>query len=112
MVEERTGGRGCGTVKPTDETRLVIRCNRLSKMALAGFFIGLAILYLPLDSSYNGILVISGVVTIFASTTALFGAFIARDLFVRGKGRFSLRTLLIATTLIALVLGLIVWAAH
>jgi hypothetical protein len=49
-----------------------------------------------------------GIVTTYWPPTLLFGA-LAASPWIQRKWRFSLRTLLIATTLVALVLGLIVW---
>jgi hypothetical protein len=43
---------------------------------------------------------------------AMVFAMLATAPWIRWSSRFSLRTLLIATTLVALVLGLIVWAAR
>src|SRR6187402_2439614 len=52
---------------------------------------------------YHGTMILLGIIT-----GAFAGCFVAHLL----PSRFSLRTLLIATTLIALVLGLVVWASR
>jgi hypothetical protein len=91
-------------------TKLMKVCNRLAKLAVAGFFAGLIILFLPIETTtYNGVLVVSGVSVLLVSVATLSSSLIVRDMASSGW-RFSVRAILIVMTVAAAGLGFAVYA--
>jgi hypothetical protein len=110
-----------GGITPAGDnaTRSVGAFNRFGRWALAGFLFGFGIFFvsavlIPLKGGVlfiKGALIISGVLVMIGSATGVIVAIVARDAVASGRKpwSFTLRTMLIATTLVAVVLGLIVW---
>jgi hypothetical protein len=99
-----------------NENRTVVICNRIALWSALVFFVTFValvgiILMANADSTPIGILATSSALTmIFAATTHVC-AMALRDA-TANHWRFTLRTMLIATTLVAVVLGLIMWGVR
>jgi len=90
--------------------------NRISRWALFAFFFAFVpLIVFPIFSVGShrlmGLIAASAVLVMFLSAVTLVCAMVLRDA-AANDWRFSLRAMLMATTLIAIVLGLIVWAVR
>src|SRR3954470_17839566 len=113
MDDQRANREGGRSVKTGARTARSIRCcNRVAIGSVLGFVLGLAELFFPVNTSYNGLLVITGVPLMLLSAAVLIGTIITRDRVASGKPlwQFSLRGMFIVTMAIAGLLGLVAYA--